>query len=102
MLQIEIKLPAVKIVLTKTDAQNFCKHVLNVFVNNKVNRLSDCGAVYAYNKLRSKLNQPKATLNLPLEYAMMLKTYCNNAIVEHDLERIALYGIYEQIDKKMK
>lgn len=102
MLQIEIKLPAVKIVLSKSDVQIFCKHVLNVFVHNKVNRLSDCGAVYAYNKLRSKVNQPKATLNLPLEYAMMLKIYCTNAVIEHDLERVVLYEIYEQLDKKMK
>ncbi len=101
MLYVEIKLPVLKIVLTKTEVQNFCKYALNQFINGEINHLSDCGAVYAYNKLKGKINSNKTTLSLPLEYAMMLKTYCFRQNPNHDLYRIVLYRIYEQLDRKM-
>lgn len=100
MLYIEIKLPTTKIVLSKSDTQNFCKYTLNQFINGEINNLSDCGAVYAYNKLKSKINKNKTTLVLPLEYAMMLRTFCYNQKPNHDLYRVALYNIFEQLDKK--
>jgi len=101
MLHIEIKLPTIKIVLTKSDVQNFCRYALNQFINGEIYTLSDCGAVYAYNKLKGKTNQSKATLVLPLEYAMMLRTFCLNQKPEHDLHRVVLYSILEQLDKKL-
>lgn len=101
MLYIEIKLPTIKIVLTKSDVQNFCRYVINKFINGEINNLYDCGAVYSYNKLKGKINKNKTTLVLPLEYAMMLKTFCYNQQTNHDLFRIALYNMFEQLDKKM-
>lgn len=103
MFAIEIKIPPVKIVMQNTNAQNFCRYVLVSYFNSATKPTLPCyGAYYLYNKLRNKTNQQKITIKLPVEYAILLKDFCSNTAVEHDLDRICLYDIYEQLDKKLK
>lgn len=102
MIFITLKLPTISVTMDNSTMTNYCQHCINVFSTNSVTTLSDCGAIWLYNKLSTKISQPKCTIKIPLEYAMMLKNYYKTAKYSHDLERIALFNIYEQIDKKTK
>jgi hypothetical protein len=102
MIHINLKTPVLKLQLEKADIQSFCELVLNQFLNHKIEKLSDCGAVWLYNKLQSKTKQAKTTIKLPLEYALMLRTFCHQTTVHHELHKVAIYTIFIQLDKQMK
>lgn len=102
MIHIAIKTPVLKLQLEKADIQSFCELVLNQCMNQKIKKLSDCGAVWLYNKLHSKTKQGKTTIKIPLEYALMLRTFCHQTPTQHVLHQIALHTIFIQLDKQMK
>jgi hypothetical protein len=68
MIHINLKTPVLKLQLEKADIQSFCELVLNQFLNHKIEKLSDCGAVWLYNKLHSKnqtsQNHHKTTIRI--------------------------------------
>lgn len=99
MIGVQIIVPVYKISLHRSDAENFCRYVLRRYVEKQgFTSLLDCAAVNAYNKLRNKLANKKITLSLPMDQALLLKRYCQTMATDHDLERIALDSIFQNLD----
>lgn len=103
MIHIEFKIPTITLTLDKTDIVNFLEMALYQYTYNSANTIHDLSAIWLFNKLRNKTTQKTTTIKIPLEYAMLLKTYCNKyAKPNHDLHRIATDNIYIQLDKQLK
>ncbi len=98
---IEFKIPAVPIVLDPSDVHAFCEHVVITYSEAAPNHIYEMSALWLYNKLRKKTSKKKVTIQVPIEYAWMLKKHTSTAIPYSDLQRIALYNILEQLDKKI-
>lgn len=99
---IDIRTRRVQLNLDKATAQSFCMNVINILHNEPScqNVMSYLGACFLYNKLRIKTTQ-KIRIKLPLEYGIMIKKHCQKANCYHELESVALYNIYEQLDKQI-
>jgi hypothetical protein len=103
MFSLEIRTRTVKLNMTGSMAKYFCQGVLNNMHLQTVNTntMSFLGACWLYNKIRDKVSQGKIRVKLPMEYGVMIKDYCFATPTHTDLQRIANYQIFEQLDQQI-